>query len=772
MERRRTLSLVRAVCALIATLCPLASAQYGGGSGTDDEPYLVYTAEQLNAIGAEPNDWYKHFKLMADIDLSPYDGQNGRPAFNIIGPLETYRRIDGFTGVFDGGDHIISNFSYVAQDQHRVGLFGYVNDNAHIKNLHLTNPMIDAATGDRVGALVGNLEYGTISNCSARNVRISGRNNVGGLVGAFNVYASPSSLSEGVIQACHATGSVVGQDAVGGLVGGIARGLVTTCHSETRVNGETRVGGLVGFLEGGTIRESFVETRSVSGGEKVGGLVGQTYYGTVESSYAISIVSGDEYTGGLLDAVGKHQYSHYEGQGPAQNCYAEGIVIGKTYTGGLMGANYGGSIVNCYATALVIGGEDTGGLIGIGEAYLAVASFWDIQTSRQPTSAAGESKTTAQMQSAATFRAWRESPHENIWTIDEGNDYPRLWWENRPGSPIGPPEFVPPFSGSGTEEDPYLIYTADQLNAIGADPNTWDKHFKLMADIDLSGFADTEFNRIGLEWGPPFSGVFDGNDHTIANFRCTSPSSDFVGIFRHVGGPNAEIKNLGLIAPYVSAYDVRFVGALIGYFGSGMVADCHVENGAVAGDQATGALVGYNASGNIVRCYSTGTVAGNAYVGGLVGNSLSDTIEACYSSCLVIGNSCVGGLAGAFASIEDSYATGMVIGCTEVGGLLGGARNAIVRNCYSVGVVVGDLYAGGLIGEIRSDVTASFWDIEASGQFTSDGGMGLGTAEMQMAATFLAAGWDFVGETDNGVEDIWWIDEGQDYPRLWREPRD
>jgi hypothetical protein len=26
-----------------------------------------------------------------------------------------------------------------------------------------------------------------------------------------------------------------------------------------------------------------------------------------------------------------------------------------------------------------------------------------------------------------------------------------------------------------------------------------------------------------------------------------------------------------------------------------------------------------------------------------------------------------------------------------------------------------------------------------------------------------------VGETANGSDDIWWIDEGQDYPRLWCE---
>ena len=40
-----------------------------------------------------------------------------------------------------------------------------------------------------------------------------------------------------------------------------------------------------------------------------------------------------------------------------------------------------------------------------------------------------------------------------------------------------------------------------------------------------------------------------------------------------------------------------------------------------------------------------------------------------------------------------------------------------------------------------------------------------------MASTFLEAGWDFVGETENGTEDVWWILEGQDYPRLiWELP--
>ena len=40
------------------------------------------------------------------------------------------------------------------------------------------------------------------------------------------------------------------------------------------------------------------------------------------------------------------------------------------------------------------------------------------------------------------------------------------------------------------------------------------------------------------------------------------------------------------------------------------------------------------------------------------------------------------------------------------------------------------------------------------------------TAEMQTARTFLDAGWDFLDETTNGIEDLWWLDEGRDYPRL------
>ena len=55
------------------------------------------------------------------------------------------------------------------------------------------------------------------------------------------------------------------------------------------------------------------------------------------------------------------------------------------------------------------------------------------------------------------------------------------------------------------------------------------------------------------------------------------------------------------------------------------------------------------------------------------------------------------------------------------------------------------------------------------GAWRSGGGRSKTSAQMQTARTFLEGAWDFVGETPNGTEDIWWILEGLDYPHLWCE---
>jgi hypothetical protein len=308
--------------------------------------------------------------------------------------------------------------------------------------------------------------------------------------------------------------------------------------------------------------------------------------------------------------------------------------------------------------------------------------------------------------------------------------------------------------GSGTPVDPYLISDANHMQAIGADPCDWDKCFKLMADIDLGGYTGDEFNLIGDYPSNPFTGVFDGNNHTISNFIYDSNSAEFIiGLFGYVDGPHANIKDLGLVDPDVNAGASLDVGALVGYIAEGTITHCYVEGGYIRGADFVGGLIGAN-GGDIFRCYSTGSVTGNDYVGGLVGCSdgyLRDCIIInCYAIGSITGNNYVGGLLGWNArrcTITDCYATGNFIGNEHVGGLMG------LNSCYG--------------GPCSTIITNSYWDIETSGELnmcgSQDGGAtgcnnsyGLPTSQLHQQSTFTD--WDFIN--------TWNIGENQTYPYL------
>jgi hypothetical protein len=376
--------------------------------------------------------------------------------------------------------------------------------------------------------------------------------------------------------------------------------------------------------------------------------------------------------------------------------------------------------------------------------------------------------------------------------------------------------------GTGEPNNPYLIFDANHMNAIGIDANDWDKHFKLMADIDLSEFTGTEFNLIGkgrYDCFPPpfgdcqlvitpFTGVFDGNGQTISNFTYEFTGNEFIGLFGCVEGENAQIKNLGLRDVDIDAYhdsndpDKGAAGSLIGLLYNGTVIGCS-QDGSVSGDiyDHVGGLVGFNQYGTISHCFSMCTVSGNRYVGGLVGRNHYGTISDCYSNASTMGvrevgglvgthegtitGSCstgnvsgddyVGGLAGfSFGAITDSYSTGSVSGVTWIGGLVGENYSGIIDNSYSTGSIEGASNVGGLIGlnyNNFGEITDSFWDVNTSGLDYSDGGVGKTTVEMQTKSTFTDAGWDFVEEAVNGPNDIWDICEGTNYPKfLWQIP--
>ncbi|MHC4207401.1 MAG: GLUG motif-containing protein, partial [Planctomycetota bacterium] len=331
------------------------------------------------------------------------------------------------------------------------------------------------------------------------------------------------------------------------------------------------------------------------------------------------------------------------------NSYSTGAVGGDDNVGGLVGSNHG-TIATCYSTGVVSGTTRAGGLVGSNQPDGTIlTSFWDVETSGQVQSAGGIGLATAEMQTASTFleASWDfvdeiENGIDNTWFINEGQDYPRLWWEEPTTPYIG---------GSGEPNDPYMIGTAEELISLGRCRRDYGKHFILTADIDLNP------NLPGREFfvevaiapqGTSFTGVFDGNGHTISNLT--------VGLFGSLGS-GAEVRDLGLVDVNISLG--KSVGGLSKDNG-GIITNCY-STGTITGDELVGGLVGTN-SGSIVTSYSSCTVNGTGwYVGGLVGDN-QGTITNSYSTGTVSGNQYVGGLVGFNfgGNVINSYSAGSV----------------------------------------------------------------------------------------------------------------
>ena len=126
------------------------------------------------------------------------------------------------------------------------------------------------------------------------------------------------------------------------------------------------------------------------------------------------------------------------------------------------------------------------------------------------------------------------------------------------------------------------------------------------------------------------------------------------------------------------------------------------------------------------------------------------------------------GYSNAKFTIYNTYSTGTVIGDTSVGGLIGyfgGYNSAVyvfVFYSYSTGYIRSSNtpFVGGLIGQKGgySTVTNCYWDMNTSGQTTSNGGVAVGKTTTQMKAQSTFTDWNFSG--------IWSINEGSSYPYI------
>jgi len=372
----------------------------------------ISSFEELNKIGKHPDfPLDGNYELTQDIDASESRNMNDGQGFKPIGEFRSALSFDYmFTGTFDGKGFVIKDLYINRPTENFVGLFGVVR-NGEIKSFGFEDASI--VGNDRVGALVGYMNSSIIIDCFS------------------------------TITASYFTGSVSGGtgDQIGGLVGGIRGGGVSNSYFVGDVSGANEtVGGLVGYSENVTITNCYSKG-NVYGNIVAGGLMGRILGSQVTNCYSTASVSGERRLGGLVGRVDSESNSQAT-RSSITNCYSTGSVSGTgDNVGGLIGELNGrGTITNSYSAGLVSGkGNNIGGFIGSDggwEMFLTVTNcFWDIETSKQTTTAiGGTGLLTAEMKQQVFYTGW---DFNTIWQIEEDHSYPYLSSLGKPVSVIG-----------------------------------------------------------------------------------------------------------------------------------------------------------------------------------------------------------------------------------------------------------------------------------------------------------------------------------------------
>ncbi|WP_455667664.1 PL29 family lyase N-terminal domain-containing protein [Phocaeicola sp.] len=253
-----------------------------------ENSYSISTAGELEYLAQKVNSGtgYENtsFTLTRDIDLSGrnwipigiYGWPNGRP----------------FKGTFDGQEYTISRLT-IKSSQSGLGLFGYSDSGATIKNITLLSPQIECGEYSMIGALTGYSYGATIMNCYVKGGEIKSKGSfIGGLIGYCD------------------TGSAI-----------------TNCHAESiSISGTNYAGGLMGTCDGSTVTNCHAKCTVIATGDQCGGLIGQGYTSanlTITACYAKGDVTGNgSSVGGLIGYCYASDYRTVT----IKSCYYAGTV--------------------------------------------------------------------------------------------------------------------------------------------------------------------------------------------------------------------------------------------------------------------------------------------------------------------------------------------------------------------------------------------------------------------------------------------------------------
>lgn len=742
----------------------------------------ISTAEQwveLANIEAEPtqdgasnnqkDQWAKKYYLTADLDFSQLSAAQQAKTKSIG---NTTNR---FTGIMDGNGHKITGLTLSNND---AGLFAYIGASGQVYDLTVEGANV--LFSDNAAVLAHN-NYGTIRDCLVINCNITA--DTGAVLGGM-VSRNYGVIRDSAVQGGTLTSNSQTATGHAGFVGSNeAGGLIERCWSSMDVNTQSEyAGGFVGLSYTGTIRDCFslgdVRARSYSGGFAGRSVYSGNVYENCYAAGALTVTEGNGY--GFIGRSRPDSAFQPDVSKEVRNCYynadspTDGIATPKTLTE--MGSSAFLTALGGTSGVWLQAADKNGGLpyldgvfvpesIPTSEITVQIAlAVYDKESYsfRQKDKAitvtvesSGNTRVVDVMDAAMaqglltysyettpsfgryihTINGYAvEDPDGWMFTINDTlsnvsaslavleNGDKLLWYEGTTEN-----RFLPPMWDdlSGADETEWVdigsVETLLEL-AKSEDPKTLAKNYRLTSDLNLGGRAAGSFPGIGTA-AAPFTGVFDGQGHTISNV--TVSGGENAGFFGVVKG--ATIKNLTL--ENVAVTGTKRVGGLVGWaqveldkenMGAGkanLIGSCSVT-GQVSGTESVGGLVGLNdgksdsdtlfsISSSVDKCTAdvavTATGSSSSKLGGLVGeNDGVITRSAALGTVKAGSSSMVGGLAGdSYGSIYDSHAEGQVTGKSNVGGFVG-SSSGTVRDCYSLGDVSGESYTGGFAGSISA----------------------------------------------------------------------
>ena len=386
------------------------AAGFAGGSGTEDDPYLISNGSELAYLAQQVNSGNRyenvHFKLTNDIYLNDTtdwelwgttgsssagkaDTCNGsaieptkqdeggkmdepiaipvRPApktelesdtlsdaLNAAGQSNTFVSTGSYpwqvdSTTYDGRTAAKSGNYNVSSS---TSSFSTTGGGGFSDSADITVCYAPANTWIAIGT-ESNRFYGCFdgNGYAVRGIYINTQESFQGLFGfgKCSVIANLG-VAESYIYGDTYVGGVVGYNGAGYNGVEYSGGTVTGCYNEGNITGKRNVGGVVGY-NGGTVTDCY-NTGDVTGKYYAGGVFGENG-GTVTDCYNTGNVTGKEDVGGVAGI----------NTGTVTNCYNNGSVTGGNPVGGVVGENHG-TVTDCYNTGSVTGKEDVGGVVG------------------------------------------------------------------------------------------------------------------------------------------------------------------------------------------------------------------------------------------------------------------------------------------------------------------------------------------------------------------------------------------------------------------------